>query len=95
MSEQDRKRYRNALHAVQSGVAFKMQKDLESRNSNPSTSTKQLRTGIESAFVSDAAIARLLIQKGLFTQDEYEHALASEAEAEKARYEHELGVSLA
>lgn len=74
-------RYNAALHAMQTGVAYEMAKD--SKKNTP----KDLRVGVNSAMISDAALARLLVAKGVFTIAEYESELADEAEREVVRYE--------
>jgi len=76
--------YDEAAHGMQSGVAAKMQID-------PSDTTpKHLRVGVNSALVNDAAVARLLIAKGVFTEAEYVAAVVEEMEREKQRYEQYL-----
>lgn len=77
-------RYMAALHGVQTGIEYKRQYDRKFVNE------KHMRTGIDSAHISQAAVVRLLIVKGVFTEDEYMEALAIEAEAEKSRLEIEL-----
>jgi hypothetical protein len=89
LSDQDIARYQAAAHAMQSGVLAEHQ--LGSKDGTP----KHLRVGVNSAQVSIAALAGLLIQKGVFTLDEYERANADEMEIEKRRYEERLGVNLA
>lgn len=84
----DNERYIAAAHAMQSGVKF----DQEYGSSDGTS--KHLRTGINSAMVNDAAIARLLIEKGLFTEEEYMKAVADEMEKEVARYERILSDKL-
>lgn len=75
------KRYLAHMHGVQSGVAIKM-------NYDPSeTSPKMLRTGINSAMVEHSALARLLISKGVITEEEYFLAIERGAEEEKKSYE--------
>ena len=81
MSAKDRERYMRAGHAMQSGVA------LEQAAGSGDGTPKHLRVGINSTLVGQAAIAGLLIERGLFTLDEYEKALADEMEAEVRRYE--------
>lgn len=77
-------RYLAALHAIQSGIAYMI-------NSNPSiVDPKHLRVGIDSALVNDAATARLLIAKGVFTSEEYYEELVLEAEREVKRSEAEI-----
>jgi hypothetical protein len=88
MTQQDVDRYYAAVHAMQSGVAAE-----HAAGSNDG-SPKHLRTGVNSAQVGNAALARLLIDKGVITMDEYEAAQAAEMEAEQQRYEQRLGVHL-
>lgn len=76
-----RRRYVAAAHAMQTGVAYVMEKD-------PSETTpKHLRVGVNSAMVDHGALAKLLIEKGIITEDEYFEALAEIMEAEAANYE--------
>lgn len=84
MSVTDRERYRAAAHAMQSGVALD-----HSRGSQDGT-PKHLRVGVNAAMCEHAALAALLISKGVFTRDEYEAAVALEMEAEVARYRERL-----
>lgn len=80
MSE-DEKRYRANLHAMQTGVAFKM-------NYNPKeTEPKHLRVGVNAAMSDLAAMAKLLISKGVITLEEYEKALADQMEIEVESYQ--------
>ena len=81
MTKEALDRYEAAMHAVQSGVAYEMP-----INKAP-TEPKHLRVGINSAMVEHYALAKLLMDKGVITTDEYEEALAMAAEAEKKRYE--------
>jgi hypothetical protein len=80
----DEERYLSACHAMQSGVAALMNIDATS------TKPKHLRVGINSAMVSHAAIVKLLIDKGLFTEAEYMKVLADKMETEVNDYIHEL-----
>jgi hypothetical protein len=82
MSQADNERYRAALHAMQSGVAFEQARDGPGGDGTP----KHLRVGVNSALCDNAALARLLIEKGVFTLDEYEKAQADEMEREVERY---------
>ena len=80
-------RYLRAMHAVQAGIGLEL-------NRNPQLAEpKHVRVGINSCHITDAAIARLLIAKGVFTMAEYEEALALEAEAEVKRYEEAASAS--
>jgi hypothetical protein len=90
MSENPRlDRYYAAAHAVQSGVMHDMA--LKRRDGQDLTDTlKHMRTGIDTAKVEQGGLAALLIEKGVFTTEEYEEAMASAMEKEKARYEQHL-----
>lgn len=92
--EQNEVRYAAALHAVQAGIAAQMGQDEIRQAANRFTSTKQLRTGIDSAHISHLAVAELLIDKGICTRSEYIEALADAAETEKARWEKSLSRQL-
>lgn len=84
MTVEDQDRYARALHAMQSGVAAEMQ------HLPAPTEPKHLRVGVNSSMISDAAVVKLLIDKGVFTQDEFEAAMADSAEAEVGAYEARL-----
>lgn len=84
MSQNDIDRYMAAAHAMQSGVASLLTVHPELAED------KHVRVGITSNQVTDAAVARLLIEKGVFTADEYEHALAAEMDLEVGRLEDSL-----
>ena len=79
--EESQARYRAAMHAVQSGVAAKMEYD------GGETSPKQLRVGVNSAMVEFGALAGLLMRKGVISEEEFHEALADAAEAEQRLYE--------
>lgn len=88
MGDADAVRYAEHMHAVQTGVA------LDLHNDPTGGEPKHLRVGVNSAFVGIAALATLLIERGVFTLAEYAAANADEAEAEHLRYEQRLGVRL-
>lgn len=71
-------------HAMQSGVAMKMNYD------DSSIQPKQLRVGINAAMVFDGALGELLVDKGVFTEEEYAEAMVQAMAKEVARYEQEL-----
>ena len=77
--------YDQALHAVQSGVAFE-----HSKGSHDGT-PKHLRVGVNSAQCGVSAIARLLIEKGIITLEEHDEAQRREMNEEVARYEDRAG----
>ncbi len=77
-------RYYAAAHAMQSGVAMKM-------NYDPSETTpKHLRVGVNSAMSDHGALVTLLIEKGVITKAEYFEAVAAAMEREAANYEAEV-----
>ena len=80
-NNENAKRYHKAAHAMQAGVALEMSYD-----SGP-TEPKHLRVGINAAMADIASLAGLLIEKGIFTEEEYIKALADGMEKEKERYE--------
>lgn len=76
--------YRRLMHAMQSGVALKLQAD------PTDASPKHLRLGVNSCLVDTSAIARLLISKGVITEREYLGALVDAAWREVDAYEKDL-----
>lgn len=73
-------RYQAAAHAMQSGVAFKMGHDPNETNA------KHLRVGVNSALRDSSTLARLLMAKGLITEEEYVAAQADGMEEEAELY---------
>lgn len=80
--------WEEAAHGVQSGVAYE-----ESNRLSDATSPKHLRTGVNIAMVDHAALAYLLIGKGIITEEEYKEAIRQAMNDEVARYEEMHGVS--
>lgn len=78
-------RYVAAAHAMQTGVAYDMGTDPDP--SRGATTPKHLRVGVNSALSDMGALARLLIGKGIITQDEYFEAVATAMEEEAQRYQ--------
>lgn len=96
-------RYLAAMHAVQTGIEYRRQYDrkfVEEKHllvgivSNVVTDAAQhellIRHRVTERQIEQAALARLLIDKGIFTEEEYTQALVRFAEAEQAAYEQEL-----
>lgn len=79
-AEELNKRYLAACHAMQSGVAFKM--DMDTKDTTP----KHLRVGVNSAMCDSSALAGLLIRKGVITEAEYLEAITVMMEEEVDRY---------
>lgn len=82
--EEKQSKYLALLHAMQTGVGFKLQKDASEAD------PKQVRTGINSALVSHGALVALLVNKGLITLDEYYDSLIEALEREVKMYEEQL-----
>jgi hypothetical protein len=74
-------RHRAAQGKMQAGVAFDKTQD---------QSQKHERVGINTALCDHSALVKLLISKGIITQEEYAKAIADEMEAEVKRYEQKL-----
>jgi len=77
-------RYQAAAHGMQSGVALE-----ENYNGAP-TSGKHLRIGVNASLSDQAGLVALLIEKGVFTREEYMLAITLSMEEERARYERHL-----
>lgn len=83
-----RSRYMAAVHAIQTGTAMELARD-------PHSGTpKHLRVGVNTGKCEHAALVRLLIEKGLFTEEEYALAIVEELEREVVRYEERLSSQL-
>lgn len=79
--------YDDAMHGVQSSVAF------EHSMGSDDGSPKHLRVGITSSQVTELGIASLLIEKGIFTLEEYVEAVRLAANDELKRCEERHGVT--
>jgi len=86
--------YLRLAHAMQTGVAMMM-------NIDPSeSSSKHLRVGINSAMSDQGALAKLLIDKGIITEEEYTRAMRDSMQREVDGYraalaKHGMDVNLA
>ena len=86
--EEKRQKYIELAHAMQTGVALD-----QAKGSNDGT-PKHLRVGINCALSDHGALVKLLIAKGLFTEDEYYDHLIEFMQREVDRYEQLHGVRL-
>lgn len=84
----DIKRYHEAAHAMQSGVAMTMNYE------DTLTTPKHLRVGVNAAMSDQGGLVTLLIAKGVFTKEEYLAAIADSMEKEKDTYEEQLSARL-
>lgn len=74
---------------MQTGVKYEMETGRDS-----ATTPKHLRVGVNSAMVAQAGLVKLLIDKGLITEDEYFESQADAMEEEVKRYESRNGLHL-
>ncbi len=85
--DEKKQKYAALCHAMQTGVAFTMEPgdgiNLLSKECTP----KHLRVGVNSAMVDSSALARLLMAKGVFTEEEYFDALIAAMQEEVDRYQ--------
>jgi hypothetical protein len=92
--EQFLERYTQLGHAIQTGIGWKISIDNPSVfdiNADPNLCAhKHMRVGIDTNKSDLGAIARLLIKKGLITDDEYKAAIIEGLENEKDMYEQML-----
>jgi hypothetical protein len=77
----DKLSYEQALHGIQTGIA------LEIERGSDCASPKHLRVGVNSAMCEHAALVRLLMAKGIFTEQEYAEAITDEFNRELERVE--------
>ena len=81
-------RYEKLAHAMQSGVEFSKDKS----DQEP----KHLRVGINTSMSDHGALAKLMIDKGLITEEEYLQAIVEgmerEVEMYRQRIQSETGV---
>lgn len=79
----------NLAHAVQTGVAYKMEIDGGPLHKGE-TSPKQLRVGVNMALIDSGALLSLLLKKGIVTEREALEELNSLMRAEVASYQEYL-----
>ena len=77
--------YMKLLHAVQTGVAWEIENHV-----NDAATPKQLRVGVNSALIDSSALARLLMAKGIVSEEEYFGQLVDTAREEVEAYERRI-----
>ncbi len=87
-TEADQELHAMLAHAIQTGVGFCLEHNI-SKECTP----KSLRTGLNIAMCSHAALVRLLIHKGAFTGEEYAAVLSLEMAREKDDYETRISIA--
>lgn len=75
-----RQEYMRLAHAIQSAVGW--DQELNPGGDN----IKHLRTGLNMLFVGEETIRKILVDKGICTEEEYNVVLLSKMEAEVERY---------
>lgn len=76
--------YCKVTHAMQTGVSYSM-------HLNPKeTQPKSLRVAVNSAHSDHTALAKLLLSKGVITEEEYLQAIVDSMKNEVKMYEDEL-----
>lgn len=86
-------------HQLQTAIAMELEQDEGPLvTEHEKRFRKHLRVGIDSLFVGDLALARLLIAKGIFSDEEYKvatiDALAEEVERRRAGLSERLGINI-
>lgn len=75
--------YEAALHGVQSAIRY----EIDQRGMrDPQTEHKHLRVGIDARAADAMGLAKLLMDKGVFTGEEYAEYMRLAANEELARY---------
>lgn len=84
--------YEEALHGIQSAVRFEMtQRGIPDENHDAILRMlKHLRTGLDARAADASGLAKLLIDKGIITFEEYVEAMRLAANHELVRYEEHL-----
>jgi hypothetical protein len=85
--------YKRLMHAIQTGIGMQISIDNSGADVNLDPNLrahKHLRTGIDGSKADFGALARLLIAKGVITEQEYFEALLDGLRREKEMHESEL-----
>lgn len=77
-------RYEAAAHRIQTAIGFSFGLDYSWMDGRLLTALKHLRVGIDTSKADQGGLVKLLIRKGVITEDEYFGAIleANEGEAE-------------
>lgn len=84
--------YLQAAQAMQAGVRLELGKKHPQFGDAMNAALKHLRVGINCAMSDHGALAVLLLEKGIITEDEYNAKLLEFMEREVASYEKRLNV---
>lgn len=86
--------YLDLIHAVQTGCEYGvagMHGDPRHASQDQWAIQKRLRVGVNSAIISQGALVKLLVAKGVITELEYWESIVAEFRDAVAGYEAELG----
>jgi hypothetical protein len=84
--------YLALMHAMQSGIKFKM--ELEGTHGSSETSPKHLRTGVNSALIDCSALVKTLVEAGVITIEDYRDNLIELLVAEVNDYQEKLSAKM-
>lgn len=82
--EEQANRIAALLHAVQSGVAIRIE------HGSDQATPKHLRVGVNNALIETSALLDILIEKGALTREEYFDKVIWYLEKEVKRYEKDI-----
>jgi hypothetical protein len=85
--------YEEAMHGVQSAIAYEMGQAVVNGHRHPPTEPKHLRVGVDGSKSDQGGLATLLIEKGVFTLEEYQEAMRLAANEELYKYQAMYGVT--
>lgn len=78
--------YEQAAHGIQTAIKYELENCREHIMSSRTDKDKHLRVGIDLRAADASGLAKLLIDKGVFTADEYVEYMRLAANEELARY---------
>lgn len=83
--------YEALAHAIQTGVMYELELEQPGISALPvGRLVKHLRTGTNLRARDHGALVRLLVRKGVFTEEEYEREVLEQLREEKGLYERRL-----
>lgn len=83
-------KYKHHAHRVQAGIAALIDLASSGKTDYTAHTPKQLRVGVDTSKADQGSLARLLIAKGIITEDEYCEALADGMELEADAFEKDV-----
>ncbi|MES2694185.1 MAG: hypothetical protein V4773_11985 [Verrucomicrobiota bacterium] len=80
--------YEAAVHGIQSAIAYDM------KNGGRATEPKHMRVGVDTSKAEMAGLATILIEKGVFTVEEYVEVMRRAVNEEVAMREAEISAKV-